>query len=545
MSHAYAEADRPLLDYQLVDVDGLPWPVRGPVPDLDAPFFVCIGSAHTFGRFCERPYATLLAQRLGLPVLNLGVGGTGPAFFRKPEHLAILRRARFVVCQVQSGRSAGNSRFLTDGGYQGRVLDTGEVGTLSVQLDRWLRDEPRDVVERLIAETRSNYVAHSRALLEAIGRPTVLFWFSSRSPDYTPGFANVRELQSDYPHLVDRATVDAIRPHAARYVECVSQRGLPQRLWAAEEPVLETHVGSDGWLHNVYYPSPEMHEDAATALTEACVELAKAPPPAAPLPPLPGSTARLPVWFVVVSSERTGSTLLVSLLASHPDIGVAGEVFNGRHADDPIPWAPVEDRLDLIGLRRENFRELLVELAREAILRDKAAFGFKLHYSQAETRRDVVELLRSIHDLRVVHLVRENRLRRLLSHERAQRSDEWVRLADRGGEGRGPAPIVALDFEACVEDFATHIEHEQQTRLVFAGKRLLELTYERLAADPAAAAAEVLDFLDLPRRTLTSGTAKTGERSLRTALANHDELKARFAEWLSWCDETEPRGDRG
>lgn len=544
MSHAYAEADRPLLDYRLVEVEGLPWLVRGPVPDLEAPFFACIGSAHTFGRFCERPYATLLEQRLELPVLNLGIGGTGPAFFRKPEHLAILRRARFVVCQVQSGRSASNSRFLTDGGYQGRLLQSGETCTLSVLLDRWLRGEPRHVVERLLAETRSNYVAHYRALLEAIGRPTVLFWFSSRSPDYTPGFTNLLELQSEYPHLVDRAMVEAIRPRATRYVECVSRRGLPQRLWVAEQPVLETHVGADGWLRNVYYPSPEMHEDAAAALAEACTELAQAPPPAAPLPPLPGSTARLPVWFVIVSSERTGSTLLVSLLASHPDIGVAGEVFNARHAEEPIPWAPVQDRLDLIGLRREDFRELLVELAREAILRDKAAFGFKLHYSQAETRRDVVELLRSIHDLRVVHLVRENRLRRLVSHERAQRSDEWVRLAGHGDGDRGPAASVTLDFEACVEDFATHMEHEQQTRLAFAGKRVLELTYERLAADPAAAADEVLDFLDLPRRALTSSTAKTGERSLRSALANHDDLKARFAEWLSWCDETEPRRDR-
>ena len=78
------------------------------------------GAAQTFGRFVERPFPTLLAERLGLPALNLGAGGAGPRHFDRPEYLDALNRAEAVVLQVLSGRSASCSLF--DNSATGRIV---------------------------------------------------------------------------------------------------------------------------------------------------------------------------------------------------------------------------------------------------------------------------------------------------------------------------------------------------------------------------------------------------------------------------------------
>ena len=60
--------------------------------------------------------------------------------------------------------------------------------------------------------------------------------------------------------------LEQVRPHAAAYVECVTRRGSPQKLYSrfTGEPV------TSPFAENSYYPSPEMQEDAAQALHATC-----------------------------------------------------------------------------------------------------------------------------------------------------------------------------------------------------------------------------------------------------------------------------------
>jgi hypothetical protein len=79
----------------------------------------------------------------------------------------------------------------------------------------------------------------------------------------------------DFPQLVNRSMVEQVRPLADDYVECVSSRGSPQPLISrlTGEPASVAHRGDlrpGTQEFNSYYPSPEMHEDAANALLEAC-----------------------------------------------------------------------------------------------------------------------------------------------------------------------------------------------------------------------------------------------------------------------------------
>jgi hypothetical protein len=65
--------------------------------------------------------------------------------------------------------------------------------------------------------------------------------------------------------------VAQLREMVDGYVECVTSRGLPQPLFDRQTGAATTVagpavLGNQVLTHNTYYPSPEMHEDAATAL---------------------------------------------------------------------------------------------------------------------------------------------------------------------------------------------------------------------------------------------------------------------------------------
>jgi hypothetical protein len=266
----YAGADAGFIDYQVFEhPSGLV--LRGPAPgSLPAGGYIAFaGAAQTFGRYCERPFPTIVGDELGVPVLNLGVGGAGPAHFLDPRLLDLLNGSRFAVLQVMSARGEGNSRMTTTGNRFVRV----EGGGAPVSAERaWgpiVASEPPAVIHRLIAETRQSWVESYSALLQALSVPVVLLYVSKRTPDYreqvNPG-RRLRAVWGQFPHLVNRAMIDALRPQVVSYVECVSRRGLPQPIW-------DRSTGGPlpgGRTYNTYYPSPEMHEDVAGLLGPVC-----------------------------------------------------------------------------------------------------------------------------------------------------------------------------------------------------------------------------------------------------------------------------------
>ena len=72
----------------------------------------------------------------------------------------------------------------------------------------------------------------------------------------------------------------ALSREATHYVECVSSRGSPQPLidrFTGRPTTIDTSDDrpdfTDVWTHNAYYPSPEMHQDAAARLEPLCRRL--------------------------------------------------------------------------------------------------------------------------------------------------------------------------------------------------------------------------------------------------------------------------------
>ena len=133
-----------------------------------------------------------------------------------------------------------------------------------------------------MAETRGNWIANNIRLLRAIPVPTGLLWFSERSPDCQEQYKTPFTFFGGFPQLVNRAMIDALRPHCDHYRECVTRRGMPQPLISrfSDKPTTidsgttrkELSTGKCE-THNTYYPSPQMQQDAAAALLETCRRL--------------------------------------------------------------------------------------------------------------------------------------------------------------------------------------------------------------------------------------------------------------------------------
>jgi Domain of unknown function (DUF6473) len=275
----YQRYDAHIIDYELYELPGIFGSFRGPPVKGDA-YVACVGAAQTFGRFVPTPFPALLARTLGIDALNLGRGGAGPTFpCSDPALLRYINRARLVIVQVFSGRSQSNSLFrVVDHGMMGINLADGAKASAN-QFYTWLLGQDPQLARQIVAETRENYVQDMTRLLDAIEAPKILFWFSVREPAYPELWQlPIERLWGEFPHFVNQDMVERLRGHSDAYVECVSRRGLPQPIHDRDgNPTSFGNPlpGQSAVLNTVnrYYPSPEMHEEAASLLLPVCREL--------------------------------------------------------------------------------------------------------------------------------------------------------------------------------------------------------------------------------------------------------------------------------
>jgi len=279
-SRGYQIYDAQLVDYEVYGIPGIRGVFRGP-PIKSDEYVACIGAAQTFGRFVQAPYPRLMATTLGMDALNLGRGGAGPSFpLSNPRLLELINGARVAIVQVFSGRSQSNSLFKTlNDGMIGINQANGQEFSAN-RFYEWLLEQGEELSRKIVSETRANYVMAMTELLDAITAPKILLWFSVRTPEYVEQLRMpLHRLWGEFPQLVNREMINEIKTHCDQYVECISRRGLPQ-------PLLRRSGNTDGLMEpsgplskaeekteNHYYPSPEMHEDAAALLAGPCLAL--------------------------------------------------------------------------------------------------------------------------------------------------------------------------------------------------------------------------------------------------------------------------------
>jgi len=275
MSAGYQKRDEEVVDYQLYRFKGLR-PLRGPKPE-EMPkggYFCCIGAAQTFGRYCQEPYPALLGKKLNLPHRNFGIAGAGPSFFTRREPIVqYVNDGAFAIVQIMSARSVSNHLFKSEGVELLERRTDGVSQGAKLMYDELIAAGDYRTINRVIHETRMNWVDDYINLLESIRVPKILLWISVRKPSYQSKFNNGANFLGQYPQLVNQEMVDLIKPFAEHYVESVSDAGLPQALFNKNtgKPVtVSRRFDNDDRAYNAYYPSPQMQAEASKALIPVC-----------------------------------------------------------------------------------------------------------------------------------------------------------------------------------------------------------------------------------------------------------------------------------
>ena len=229
------------------------------------------------------------------------------------------------------------------------------------------------------------------------------------------------------------------------------------------------------------------------------------------------------VPFIVLTSHRTGSNLLVSLLADHPRVHATGEVLS-RHVPLALvcPEARSWERLTPARLLHRRV------FGRPGV----AAAGCKVFYHHgAGFSRSAWAYLAALPDLRVVHLRRRDRLARYVSYLRAMQDGAWLR-AD-GDASTAPQEPVVVDPAGFVAH-ATMWEQRRRAALErLGGSAVLEVWYEDLVADREATMAAVFSHLGVAPAPVRSSLQRQRTTPLEDVVVEHDGVVAAIAD-LRW-----------
>ncbi|HSD15692.1 MAG TPA: sulfotransferase [Thermomonas sp.] len=233
--------------------------------------------------------------------------------------------------------------------------------------------------------------------------------------------------------------------------------------------------------------------------------------------------------FMIACAARTGSTMLVRTLRSHPRLIVHGEVWGDRMVgvDGPLGRACEADPTLHASLEAMRF-EQPERVLRESFLDAHAAqaAGFKLKYDELVRPqwREVRRLVEADSDLAIVFLHRRDLLRRYLSHQVVLRQT-GITVVAAGGTPPPVAPF-AVDIDDLLRDIAETRRRTREFEAAFAAHPSLHVAYEDLAADPQAQCDRVFGFLGVEPAPVRVATEKIVRVAPEALVLNHAEVQA-------------------
>ena len=206
--------------------------------------------------------------------------------------------------------------------------------------------------------------------------------------------------------------------------------------------------------------------------------------------------------FVVIAGVRTGSSMLISCLQQHPNLRCKSELFNVREKHGQ----PAIDR---------------AERAVAELFANEISSGFKLLYNQGK-ESTIWQTLSQMDDLSVIHLQRRRWIESLVSMRTAAVTGRWSWLPKSTAPEE---PLVWVDPEWAVRFFEEREAGVHRVETLLGHHRLLNVAYERLAADTFGTIADVYRFLGVEPVIPTIYHRKMARRHWHERVANWPEVR--------------------
>ena len=236
---------------------------------------------------------------------------------------------------------------------------------------------------------------------------------------------------------------------------------------------------------------------------------------------------------IILTTQRTGSTFLVTCLDSHPDICCRGEILTGSRLVH-VPGFLYRFRFGIKGYRYLRSGAWLPRRVMRRFLDEghltggefgvQPVMAFKVMYNQIRPPW-VMNFLRERTGLRILHLRRNNLLKVYVSNQllTVKRDDGW--------KPHTTEPLAAVSMPVVAGDAIEYMrravaEYEAHERL-FADHPRLQLSYETMIDGQGlapAVARDICRFLGVADRPMESNLVKMNPERLEDMVTNYDEL---------------------
>jgi len=207
---------------------------------------------------------------------------------------------------------------------------------------------------------------------------------------------------------------------------------------------------------------------------------------------------------VILSTQRSGTRLLEECLASHPDVESGGEVLRSNP-----PW-PTRTLQDFFGGGEAEVRVC------------------RLMYDQVS---DVTAVWLQMKEVQIIHLIREDHVRREVSNWINRQKKKTGRPLDHAYEEWKPVPI-RVDVPWVLKQIQSARVQIEAYRRLFETGPYLEVTYEdmvgyegeEISELPKSLDVKLFRFLELDPCPLTCSLRKQNPGDLRSFVLNYEEL---------------------
>ena len=216
--------------------------------------------------------------------------------------------------------------------------------------------------------------------------------------------------------------------------------------------------------------------------------------------------------FIISCPARSGSTMLLHLLRSNPQVMCHCEVF-GRDGLGHIAGEYAARRREdpEVGARLEAYREayparFLYDIVFDAQGRSVVGFKFKTDEAFDPRFADIQAIVREDADISIVQLRRRNILDQFISHQVVLNQTGVTLIGDEAD--RPEVQPFDVDVREAVAYVLDVLQREEDVARVYEGHRRILVDYEDVVDPGHPVRGAVQDFLGIERRELSTPTRK-------------------------------------
>lgn len=229
------------------------------------------------------------------------------------------------------------------------------------------------------------------------------------------------------------------------------------------------------------------------------------------------------VGFIIAGTQRTGTSLFVSTLRSHPDICCHGEIFlfkggRGKRIEGSyrqfINQKPLPRKVSHYLNRRHSINEFLDQTYAGS---ERGATGFKLMLDQVREFPDIMRYLQA-NRISILHVIRENVLKTMVSRVSAisrglYHSNEKVDVGK-----------IQLPLRGLLKKLDSLEKEIQDWRSLASENPYLAISYESFNADRDNQLDRARKFLGVGDTPMSSPLRKLNPDNLVDVVENYEEL---------------------